>query len=151
MTRPRNQGFTLIETVIYIALFSILIGSVFVTTLQLIDSSGDLDKKNVTVEEGNFVMRKINWALTGAKNVSVSSDTLVITQYDSSQIRFCLDSGQIKIKHGGSALCSSASFTPLTTENVEVSSLNFTTTTPAGMTVLATIDGQDFSITKFIR
>lgn len=153
-----QRGFTLIEVIIYIALFSLLMGTAFVTTFQLIQSSGNLSTKNTTQEEGSFVLRKIDWALTGAKSVTATS-TLTVTKYDDSQVVFCLDSEKIKIWKGTGNVpsCNNSSFIPLTTDNVKVSNFTLTTIsgTPAGITATLKItkDGVDFpfTITKYIR
>ncbi|OGI68550.1 hypothetical protein A2738_01575 [Candidatus Nomurabacteria bacterium RIFCSPHIGHO2_01_FULL_42_15] len=63
--KNNKSGFTLIEVIIYIALFSLLLGTAFVAAYQLIDGSVRLGTKNTIQDEGNFIMRKINWALTG--------------------------------------------------------------------------------------
>ena len=60
-----NRGLTLIEVVIYVALFSLLLGTAFVTAYQLILSGDELDDTIVILSEGNFIQRKINWIFTG--------------------------------------------------------------------------------------
>ena len=148
-----QKGFTLIEVIIYIALFSLLMGTAFVTAFQLIDGSGKLGVKNTVQEEGNFVMRKINWALTGAENFTIpfGGDELTIERYTGPDVEIKLGSGADvgKILMDG---------IPLTTENVQVTSLQFTQvgTNPVG--VLTTIkiktvntNPLDFIITKYIR
>src|SRR3989344_6895521 len=119
-----NKGFTLIESIIYIALFSLLMRTAFVTAFQLIDGSGKLGVKNTVQEEGNFVMRKINWALTGVETITTpasgNSFTLVVEKYNGDDIEIKLDT-KIEMK------TNSGPFLPLTTDNVVVkaSSLNF--------------------------
>ncbi len=61
----KKRGFTLIEVVIYIALFSLLLGTAFVTAYQLIFSGDELDDTIVILSEGNFIQRKISWIFTG--------------------------------------------------------------------------------------
>src|SRR3990167_4074727 len=97
-----KKGFTLIEVIIYIALFSLLMGSAFVVVYQLIEGSDKLSVKNTTQEEGNFVMRKFNWALTGISSInspsSGTSNILKVTKYGGNKINICLDSNKIKIR-----------------------------------------------------
>jgi hypothetical protein len=69
---------------IYIALFSILMTGAMIGAYNLLEAGG----RNVTAigiqEEGTFINRKINWALTGASAVNASADgtTLTITRPD---------------------------------------------------------------------
>ncbi len=68
-----KKGSTLIETIIYVAIFSVIIGGALVGAYNLIDGS----KRNLDVakieEEGTFLNRKINWALIGATTISVTN------------------------------------------------------------------------------
>src|SRR3989344_4812738 len=117
-----EKGFTLLEVIIYTALFSFLIGSAFVTGYQLIDGSGKLSAKNTIQDEGNFMMRKISWALTGVDPAfptvpsSGNSPTLTVTKYEGNKVEIRLDGEKIEMKqsaYGGT-------FRPITTDNVVV-------------------------------
>lgn len=161
MKKKHNKGFTLIEVIIYIALFSLLMGSAFVTAYQLIDGSGKLSAKNTVQEEGNFVMRKFNWALTGINPSSTPvisgsgcSQTLSVNKTDTTINPVVIKSNTISgvkyieiQKKGGT-------FYPITTVNVLVSCLKFSRVsigTSSGIIATATINGIDFTITKYIR
>ncbi len=143
----KSRGFTLIETIIYIALFSLLIGTAFITAYQIIDGSSRLNRKNITQEEGNFVLRKINYALTGISSFTNTPNTLHTNKYNGNQIDIKLAPTKIKMTE------SSGPSDFITTDNVSVSSLQFTgiAGTPAGITATVTIDGVNFSITKYLR
>ncbi len=160
LRKPQNKGLTLIEVLIYVALSAVLIGSAFVTIAQLIDSTRDVDDKNTTQEEGNFVLRKIDWALTGVdpaitpsiggsscnENLSIhKTDSLVSPVLVKADTIDGVNYIQIK-KHTGD-------FYPITTSNVIVSCLEFDVITgsPSGITATATIDGKIFTITKYVR
>lgn len=142
-----NKGFTLIEVIIYIALFSLLMGTAFVTAYRLIDGSGDLGTKNTVQEEGNFVMRKFDWAMTGVSSFTNTPNTLHVNKYDGNQIDIKLVGTKIKITE------SSGPNDFITTDNVSVSSLLFTPTggMPAGITATTIINGVTFTTTKYIR
>ena len=142
-----NKGFTLIEAIIYIALFSLLIGTTFITAFQLIDGSDKLNAKNTIQEEGNFVIRKFNWAFTGISNCTNTTNTLHINKYNGNQIDINLVGTKIKITES----IGISDF--LTTDNVSVDSLFFTKTegTLPSITANAKINGVDFTITKYIR
>jgi len=158
----KNRGFTLIETMIYIALFSILIGTGFVTAFQLIDSSDKLSTKTVTAEEGNFVSRKIDWVFTGldATNPPTIGGSLPCSQtikvyktnFSSNPIMLQFDSATnaLEIKEG------LGTFSPLTSSNVKVTCLKFQTlpaigNAPSGISATTTINSIDFTVTKYIR
>lgn len=145
-----NKGFTLLEVIIYIALFSFLMGTAFIAVYQLIENSDRLSVKNITQEEGNFVLRKINWALTGASSFTNTSNTLHIDTYNGNQINIALVGTKIQMTE---SMGSGAPGDFITTDKVTVSSLQFTSVggTPGGVTMVARIDGVDFTITKYIR
>jgi prepilin-type N-terminal cleavage/methylation domain-containing protein len=79
-----NRGFTLLETLIYIVLFSILMTGAMIAAYNLLDGGGRNKLAIGVEEEGTFINRKINWVLTGASAVSASSDgtTLTVTRPD---------------------------------------------------------------------
>lgn len=155
MKNKHNKGFTLIEVIIYIALFSLLIGTAFVTAYQLIENSNKLSVKNTTQEEGNFVLRKLNWALTGASTFSISSSELTVNKFNGATVKIKLGSGA----NAGKILMNDTGlFVPITTDNVEVTDLQFQQvgTYPAGISVVIKIKtlntaAVDFMITKYLR
>src|SRR3989344_3115161 len=71
----RNKnGLTLLETVIYMGILTFLMGAGVTAAFYIIDS-GQKDKTGVNVQaEGNFLLRKIEWAMTGA-----SSDSMIVS------------------------------------------------------------------------
>ncbi len=82
------------EVVIYIALFGILMSGAVVATYQLL-TGGESNQAAVLVqEEGTFLYRKVNWALSGATAVSTTTNALIITRPDlglQSPITFTFD------------------------------------------------------------
>jgi len=158
LVNSKNQGFTLIETLIYIALFALMLGSAFITAYELIDSSRNLNDKNTTQEEGNFVMRKLDWALANidpAQSITPSSgtsDTLSVTKYDGNRIDVRLNSGKIEMRES----MYGDTYIPLTTSHVSVSSIQFTyipavDSAPIGVAANVTIDGKNFTVIRYIR
>ncbi len=72
------RGFTLVETMIYIALFGVLIGGAVVSAYQVL-SGGAHNQKAVEIQqEGTFINRKINWEIAQADTASVSGGALVL-------------------------------------------------------------------------
>ncbi len=159
-----KKGFTLIETIIYIALFSLLVGTVFITAYEIITSSRSLSTRTEVQNEGNFVIRKINWVLTGVEIINTPSTSkaknLRVVKYDGTKIHICLEENKIKIHEGTYGNCSDSNYINLNTDNVSVSDLEFefipaVGTGPSGIksTIIITENGKDFnfSITKYLR
>lgn len=67
VNKNKRAGFTLIEVVIYLALFSIIMSGAIVSIYSIIESSGRNQTKAMVQEEGSFLLGKIDWALTGVK------------------------------------------------------------------------------------
>ncbi len=162
-----NRGFTLIETLIYIGLFTILIGGVGVSVYSIIESSGRNSAKALIQTEGDFLVAKINWAISGAKIVNepavgVVSQTLSITKWDTSI-------GNVVITSSGEDITISRGASPaivLNNEDVNISDLSFVHeysggTSPESITAsfklsARTANGQEippqtFSTTNYLR
>lgn len=163
----KNKGFTLIEVVIYIALFSIIITGAFVTAYNLFENTSKLESNSYIQNEGNFVMKKIEWALSGIS--STTSDVISPSTsypYTVSGIlnikKYYLgEKMNVKIQYDGTnkrILFSEkgSSLSPITTDNVKVTKLEFqyipsSGSSPFGITANITINGKDFTVTKYIR
>ncbi len=76
----KQNGFTLIETIIYIALFGVLMTSTLVTVYELL-GSGEINKTALIIQtEETFINSKLRWATTGSVAVtSPSGDKLIVT------------------------------------------------------------------------
>lgn len=159
-----KKGFTLIETIIYIGLFSLLLGTAFIAAYHIIDGSRELSARTVVQSEGNFVIRKINWALIGAETITIPSSSpttnLRVTKYDGTKIEICLDVNKIKIHQGTFGSCDDTNYVALTTDNVTVSTLEFKLipaigSGPKGIksTIIITENKAEFpfTITKYLR
>lgn len=86
MVRPEEKGFTLLEAIIYIALFSLLLGGMMPAAFQLFRSGSRNMTAYAIQEEAAFIDRKIYWALSGASGAaSPSPGELVITRFDSGE------------------------------------------------------------------
>jgi Tfp pilus assembly protein PilW len=127
-----QAGTTLIEVIIYLALFTIIIGGSLVSVHQIIESTNKLQSKVVLQEEANFILRKINWALNGATNMStnVTPPSLSITNplqpVSDSPLVFDLHNGYLRLKRGAGLESN------LNSQNVTVSNLVFTYTASSG-------------------
>lgn len=147
------RGFTLIEAVIYIALLGLIMTGALTIAYQLISSSTSLDTRNISVGEGNFVLRKIDWALSGMQSISAPGawgSTLSLTRDDGTTVDMRLNAGKVEMRENG------GSYAPLTTSNVAVTSLSFhyiaaAGNVPAGLEASTTINGLVFYTDRYIR
>jgi len=155
----KNQGFVLIELIIYVGLFSIMIGGLIISAFLLMDTSYKTDVRTDTQEEMNFVLKKLDWALIGAENINIPNpNTLEVTNPNiPGLITFQFDSSdeEINMKIGGGG------FEPITTINVDVIS---TITKPTkfvlipggstiieGVNIFLNIDDQTTNLSKYLR
>ena len=77
--KKSDKGFTLMETMIYIALFGIIMSGAVVGTYNLLEGGNHNVLNSAVEEEGTFLNRKISWALRGATIASVSGSGSVLT------------------------------------------------------------------------
>ena len=87
---PAQRGFTLIETIVYLALFSILIGGAVISAFQIFDTATRSSTRTMLQDESDFILGKIDWTLSGAKAVTTpaagaSGSTLTVAKWDSSE------------------------------------------------------------------
>jgi len=70
-----SAGFTLMEALIYIALFVIVIGGGLVGAYQIIEGTQQVEEKTIIEAEANFLLRKLDWALSGSQVREPSAGT----------------------------------------------------------------------------
>lgn len=165
-----KNGFTLIETIIYLALFAIIIGGGMVATWHIIEATAAAQNHIMLQEEANFLLRKLNWALTGLPNqTSVAipspaipySDTTLRLTKNGVLLTFALTDNILTLQYGSGPVL------PLTISSIIISAtpsthvferhiepgkpdavtVNFTLTTAQNGRPAT----QDFSITKYLR
>jgi len=73
------RGFTLIEMVVYLTLYSMIMAGAVLAAYSLFESSERNQTKAMVQEEGSFLTGKVDWALTGAASAATSSDGLMLT------------------------------------------------------------------------
>lgn len=145
------RGLTLIETILYIALWSFIMSSVMLTVYGIAQNGDLFAKRNVASDEGEFVTAKLNWALGDMASITTpssgSGSSLSITRNDGTVVEVRLTGDVIEMRVAG------GSYIPLTTANVSVSSLEFTriSGTPAGIQASTTIDGINFMTRRYLR
>lgn len=132
MSHVKNTtaGFSLLELMIYLALFGMLMSGVLVTVFAIIKSN-EANIASVGVqEEGTFINRKLSWAVSGATSVTLISPTSIsVVRPDlgaQSPLVISESDTEITISRGG------ASPVPLSTSRYKVSNTNFTVMPTAG-------------------
>lgn len=77
--KKNTSGFTIIETLVYLGLFSIVIGGSMAAAYQVIQATNAGYNHVFLQEEANFLLRKMNWDLTGAKSFSVTTSPAMLS------------------------------------------------------------------------
>ena len=146
-----SKGFTLIETVIYIALLGVIMSGTVFTAYILIGNTGALDTHTRVQEEGNFIIRKFEWAVSSASSFDLSRPhQITILRYDGSTIVFKQSNTSVVMN------AEVSSFVPITTENVTVTDLTFTdipatSERPRGIAMTLGVDGKSFASTFYLK
>ena len=143
------------ETIIYIALFSLLMSGAVIGAYNLLEGSDRNIVATSIQEEGTFLNRKINWALSGATGVTVSGggQSITITRPD-----LGLESPLVISGEGSNATISRGTAGPvlLNRERYPVSSLKFVYAAsingrPASVAVSFLIKDKLFNFRKYMR
>lgn len=145
------RGFTLIETIVYLALLSFILSGTMVAVYAMLENGGSIAEKTTTEDEGFFTTRKLEWIMSDMTSITSPSSgigsALSITRSDGTVIEVRLEDGVIEMfEDSGTPI-------PLTTGNVEVTYLGFErhAGTPPGVTASTTINDIVFSATNYLR
>ncbi len=166
-----QRGFSLIETLLYIALFSILMGGAAVAMYSLFESRGHNQTKAVMQEEGDFLIGKINWTVSGSSAitspgvgttcVTPAPCALSVVKWDTGigSASVALSGTEMTIARGAQAP-QGISNSNVAVSNLSVSHFYAGGTNPEGVRVSFTLTGrtddgklisQDFSTTNYLR
>ena len=143
------KGFSLIETIIYIGLFSVIMTGAFVAAYELLVAGNDLNSKTEIQNEEDFVLHKIDWAMSNIKEVeniknhTLEAKKLYYGQDLSVMIKFDPTEKRILMKTGGNLL-------PINGKS-KITKLEFQHISETAITANITINGADFTITKIIK
>ena len=141
-----SSGFALFETVIYIALLSIITSIAFVSVYQIIDNSAKTNAKITVEREANFIIGKINWAFnTAISPLVILPDELIVERLDSpSTVVFDIDPSSGNLRLNGDEL---------NTSNVRLTDLDFAAApTPGeGVKMSFALNGRRFETVRYIR
>ncbi len=84
----RNKGFTLIETLIYVAIASAILSFALATTYQLINASDRSDNQKEVVENQKLLEQKIYWALQSVSAINAPTAGATTTSLSVNKIGF---------------------------------------------------------------
>ena len=127
----KQVGFTLIEVLIYLALFGIMFGGVMIAAYNVFESTGRNETKAMVQEEGDFLMAKIDWTISGAQSVTSPASgvscvspacPLSVIKWDTSignPVVVTMNGTNMTLSRGSSAAVT------LNNDNVQVSNLSF--------------------------
>ena len=79
MMKNKKRAFTLMEMMIYVALFGVLMSGAVIGAYNLMEGGGRNVSAEGKQEEGTFINRKISWALSGATSAAVSGGGSALT------------------------------------------------------------------------
>lgn len=158
-----NTGFTLIEALVYLALFGILMSGAIIAAYNLFESGARNSAKIIIQSEGDFLLSKVNWALSGISSinaplVNTTGSQLLVTAVDPLI-------GSISIEQAGNniVIIKSGITETLNNSNVTIENLTFDYHNKSGVEWITTsftlntktADGkslsQHFQGTKYIR
>jgi type II secretory pathway pseudopilin PulG len=100
------KGFTLMEMIIYVALFALLLGGVLPTAYQLLRGSENDVRAAAEQEEAAFIDRKLSWAISESYEVTAPApDTLTVVRIDDAgnPLSFTVSGTAMTIAHGDEA------------------------------------------------
>ena len=149
-----SKGFTLIETILYIALLSLITSGALLATYQLLEGN----QKNLielTIQsEADFLLRKIEWILSGSQSVVLpregESGPELVVRGEAGPVSFTLSGADLVMsRDGGQAV-------PLNSQNVSVTDLVFehleaSDGKPAGIRTVFKVGGRVFETLKYLR
>lgn len=164
-----QKGFTLIETIVYIGLFSIIMIGVLTSVYAILSGNVRNQSKAMVQEEGSFLIGKIDWVLSSITNATATNDgtSFSVTKSDTSlgnPMVVTVSGDNISIKRG------SGDVKNLNNDNIKVScpvekcfiheitegeGINAESISASIIVSSKTLDGipfsQEFSTVKFIR
>lgn len=162
-----DYGFTLIEMVIYIALFAILFGGAIVAAYNVIESTGRNQTRARLQAEGEFMLAKIAYVLSGVQNISlpavgITGSVLNVAKYDGSTVNMHRTGSTLMLQTSTDNLPINTSSVGLVPDSLRFT--HFVTTgngvNPEGLKAMFTLTArtptggvlsQDFSSTNYVR
>lgn len=130
-----SKGFTLIELIIYIALTSIFIVAAILFAWDIIYAGAKSSVQQELNHNLRFAAKRIAYEIRNAESVnSVTATSITLGMSDSARDPTVIDlsSGRIRIGFGSSGSCPISSPCFLTTDDISITTLNFTDLSSGG-------------------
>ncbi|KND51768.1 MAG: hypothetical protein ABA06_00710 [Parcubacteria bacterium C7867-001] len=145
------KGFTLLETLVYIALFTILIGGAVVGAYNLFEAAERGGTRVMLQEETDFLIAKVNWALSGAQavtapGVGTTGSALTVAKWDTS-----IGNPVVVAQNGTNLTLSKGGGSPAVLNNTNVFVTAFTVTHTEGSGDGITPESVEASVTLSAR
>ena len=143
MNSELRKGFTLIEVLIYIALLAVMLLGMVQLTASVLDLRGRVQNAKVLEENLRHALTRITAQVRHADDITLplagAADTLALTMLDPAldPTTFTVDGGAITIRQGATAPA-----IPLTSSEIEVTSLTFSRIAATPPAVRIDIAGQ---------
>lgn len=169
MKKTNQNGFTLVELLVVIALIGISVGVTNDILVSLVRSYNKTQVKNELEQQANFVGLKLERELRSAKSASIpggaaGGNSLVLQKADGSYVNYSVSTGVVTVGYNCDSAGAGCSPTLNTTTNAGPGGLNVTCSsdcfTVAGNPQVVTLDltfnpntsnGTSFSGTAYIR
>ncbi|MDE1970769.1 MAG: hypothetical protein KGI50_04330 [Patescibacteria group bacterium] len=152
-----HTGFTLLETILYLALTSFILTTLFGTFYAITVNQTEIARKSLVEEDANFILKKIEWVLEGSiitePAIGTTTPALVVTKQDYGSNPITIDDNQrnIRIQLG------SADPLPLNNNALPATELSFQQYLPyatSSIVLLQTsfmLDGKLFSSNFYVQ
>lgn len=142
MVKKAAAGFTLLETLVYMSLLSILLSGAFGVLYGIMESAKRYNLRTQIISEGNYVQSKLKYLFYSAASVSVSYSAITFHPLNNPAqvVQVSLQNGHLVIQRGSSTPVS------VTSDNIIVQNF-IATSTPAQFFVNFKINSTDFMVT----
>lgn len=134
-----GAGFTLIETVVYIALLAVLVGGGMVGVFNILEGGGRTRQAMYREQEAYFITRKIDAVISEASTIDTSITGVLITD----DARIELNDEQIILERGGAPYALNDTLVPATALDFDFNSASSTLTTNF------TLDEHPYSVSNY--
>ena len=128
LTKHNNDGFTLIELILYVALVSMVVTGAVIFGWDVINARQKSMVEQTVIASARLASRRINYEIrnaSGVNSVSLNSISLANTNTSLNPTIIDVTGGRVRIGYGSSGSCPTSSPCFLTPSNLIVQSLNF--------------------------
>ena len=137
-----KKGVSIVETVIYVAIFTVMSIVVINSFLVIISSLSVIRMNHELLDSGSISMERISREIRNAKNIDLvntpsNGTVLQIKNTDNIYIKFSKDGDNLNLYEGGTLVDN------LLTENIKLNSISFTpisTTSSEGVKIQMTLE-----------